>query len=36
MRHTGTYVVELGVGTGKGGETCRRMKGKRIVEERRG
>ena len=22
MRHTGTYVVELGVGIGKGGESC--------------
>ena len=31
------YVVELGVGIGKGGESCRRKKGKRfIVEERRG
>ena len=36
MRHTGMYVVELGVGIGKGGESCRRKKGKRIVEERRG
>ena len=36
MRHTGTYVVELGVGIGKGGESCGRMKGKRIIEERRG
>ena len=35
MRHTGMYVVELGVGIGKG-ERCRRKKGKRIVEERRG
>ena len=33
---TGTYVVELGVGIGKGGESCRWKKGKRIVEERRG
>ena len=33
MRHTGMYVVELGVGIGKGGESCRRKKGKRIVEE---
>ena len=33
VRHTGTYVVELGVGIGKGGESCRR---KRNVEERRG
>ena len=31
MRHTGMYVVELGVGIG---ESCRRKKGKRIVEER--
>ena len=30
------YVVELGVGIGKGGESCRRKKGERIVEERRG
>ena len=36
VRHTGMYVVELGVGIGKGGESCRRKKGKRIVEERRG
>ena len=36
MRHTGMYVVELGVGIGKGGESCRRKKGKRIIEERRG
>ena len=36
MRHTGMYVVELGVGIGKGGESCRRKKGERIVEERRG
>ena len=36
MRHTGMYVVELGVGGGKVGESCRRIKGKRIVEERRG
>ena len=36
MRHTGMYVVEIGVGIGKGGENCRRKKGKRIVEERRG
>ena len=36
VRHSGTYVVELGVGIGKGGESCRRKKGKRIVEERRG
>ena len=35
---TGMYVnvVELGVGIGKGGESCRRKKAKRIVEERRG
>ena len=36
MHHTGMYVVELGVGIGKGGESCRRKKGKRIVEEMRG
>ena len=36
MRHTGMYVVELGVGIGMGEESCRRKKGKRIVEERRG
>ena len=36
VQHTGMYVVELGVGIGKGGESCRRKKGKRIVEERRG
>ena len=36
MRHTGTYAVELGVGIGKGRECCRRKKGNRIVEERRG
>ena len=36
MRHTGTYVAELGVGIGKGGESCRSMKGKRRGEERRG
>ena len=36
VRHTGTYVVEFGVGIEKGGESCRRKKGKRIVEERRG
>ena len=35
-QYTGTYVVELGVGIGKGGESCRWKKGKRIVEERRG
>ena len=28
MRHTGTYVAELGVGIGKGGESCRRKKGR--------
>ena len=28
------YVAELGVGIGKGGKSCRRKKGKRIVEER--
>ena len=32
MRHTGMYVVELGVGIGKGGVSCRRKKGKRIVQ----
>ena len=26
VRHTGMYVVELGVGIGKGGESCRRKK----------
>ena len=36
MRHTGTYVVELGVGIGKGGESCRRKKEKRNAVERRG
>ena len=36
MQHTGMYVVEFGVGIGKGWESCRRKKGKRIVEERRG
>ena len=36
MRHSGTYVMELGVGIGKGGESCRRKKRKRNVEERRG
>ena len=30
MRHTGMYVVELRVGIGKGGESCRRKKGKRM------
>ena len=35
MRHAGMYVVELGVGIGNGGESCRRKKGKRIAEERR-
>ena len=36
VQYTGMYVVELGVGIGKGGESCRRKKRKRIVEERRG
>ena len=36
MQHTGTYVVELVVGIGKGGKSCSKMKGKRIVEEKRG
>ena len=36
MWHTGMYVVELRVGIGKGGESCRKKKGKRIVEEKRG
>ena len=36
MRYTGTYVVELRVVIGKGGESCRRKKGKRSVEERSG
>ena len=36
MQHAGTYVVELGVGIGKGGESCKWKKRKRIVEERRG
>ena len=36
VRHTGTYVVELGVGIGQCGESCRRKKGERNVEERRG
>ena len=35
-QYTGKYVVELGVGIGKCGESCRWKKGKRIVEERRG
>ena len=34
VRHTGMYVVELGVGIGKGGESCRWKKGKRRGEER--
>ena len=34
MRHTGMYVVELGVGIGKGEESCRWKKGKRRGEER--
>ena len=36
VRHTGTYVVELGVGIGKGGESCRSKKGETNVKERRG
>ena len=34
MHHTGMYVVELGVGIGKGGESCRRKKGKRRGEDK--
>ena len=29
VRHTGTYVVELGVGIGKGGESWGRIEGRR-------
>ena len=36
MRHTVMYVVELGVGIGKGGESCGMKKRKRRGEERRG
>ena len=35
MRHTGMYVVELGVGHWKGWGELKKQ-GKRIVEERRG
>ena len=36
MRHTAYVCGGVSVDTGKGGESCRRKKGKRIVDERRG
>ena len=33
MRYTGTYVVEFGVGIGKGGESRGRIEGKKGVQD---